>query len=327
MTNVRLERWIARKFRLRHLELVAEIYDCRSILKASQRLNVTQPAVTKALKDIEETLNVPLFERTNRGLNATEYGEIVARHSKIILAQLRHAAEELESYQAGYTGHVFVGTLLAASASLLPETITLLKNDRPGIAITVLEGTYDLLLPALMVGDLDFVLGRLPETGRSQDLMYEKFYSEPACLVVRVGHPLTRRDRILLKELIDRPWILPVPETALRRQLERAFEAARMSLPRNIIESMSILTNRAVIRQSDCIAVLPYQVALDDVRNGLLSILPIKLKSTMRPVGAIMRAPGTLPPAAKLFLDCLRDVGKRVESNIKQLDSGVTAKR
>src|ERR1700681_491511 len=121
MTSVRLERWIARKFRLRHVELIAALYECRSILKASRRLNLTQPTLTKALQDVEATLDLRLFERTNRGLEPTPYGEIFARHAKIVLAQLRHAAEELENLRVGYSGKVTVGTLLAASASVLPD--------------------------------------------------------------------------------------------------------------------------------------------------------------------------------------------------------------
>src|ERR1700739_1425667 len=179
MTSTRLERWITRKFRLRHLELIAELYDCRSILKASRRLSLTQPTDTRALQDVESTLAVRLFERSTRGLEPTPYGEIFARHAKIVLAQLRHAAEKLEGLRAGYSGRVTVGTLLAASASILPDAIALLKKQRPGVAISVVVGTYDILMPSLLVGDLDMVLGRLPEQGRSRALVYEDFYGAP----------------------------------------------------------------------------------------------------------------------------------------------------
>src|SRR5215469_6856186 len=314
MASVRLERWITRKFRLRHVELIAEIYDCRSILKASRRLNLSQPTVTKALQDIESTLSVPLFKRSNRGLEPTPYGEIFARHAKIVLAQLRHAAEELENLRAGYSGKVTVGTLLAASASILPDAIALLKKERPGVAISVVVNTYDILMPSLLVGDLDMVLGRMPEQGRSRALVYEEFYAEPICLVVRRGHPLLRKRRLALRELVNEPWLLPLPETTLRRQIERAFVDASAPLPRNVIESVSILTNRVLLRKSDCIGVMPYHVALDDVEHGLLAILPVKLKSIDSPVGAILRAPGSLAPAASALLECLRIAARDVPS-------------
>jgi len=314
MSSIRLERWIARKFRLRHVELIAELYDSRSILRASRRLNLTQPTVSKALQDVEATLGVTLFERSNRGLDPTAYGEIFARHAKIVLAQLRHAAEELESRRAGYSGKVTVGTLLAASASILPDAIALLKKERPAVAISIVVGTYDILLPSLLVGDLDMVLGRMPEEGRSRALVYEDFYSEPVCLVVRRGHPLTRKRRLGLRELANEAWLLPLPETTLRRQIERAFLDADAPLPRNVIESVSILTNRVLLRKSDCIGVMPYHVALDDVEHELLSILPVKLKSIESPVGAILRAPGDLPPAASALLECLRIAAREVPS-------------
>ena len=253
MSSSRLERWIARKFRLRHLELIAEIYDCRSILKASKRLSLTQPTLTKALQDVETTLGLKLFERSNRGIEPTEYGEIFARHAKVLLAQLRHAAEELENLRVGYSGKVTVGTLLAASASILPDAIVLLKNERPGVAISVIVGTYDILMPALLAGDLDMVLGRLPTEGHSRALVYEEFYAEPICIVVRRGHPLTRKRRLTLRELANQPWLLPLPETALHRQIERAFIDAGTTLPKNVIESVSILTNRVLLRKSDCV--------------------------------------------------------------------------
>ena len=314
MSSARLERWITRKFRLRHVELIAEVYDCRSILRASRRLNLSQPTVTKALQEVERTLSVPLFKRSNRGLEPTPYGEIFARHAKIVLAQLRHAAEELENLRAGYSGKVTVGTLLAAAASILPDAIALLKKERPGVAISVVVGTYDILMPSLVVGDLDMVLGRLPEQGRSRALVYEDFYTEPICLVVRRGHPLLRRRRLMLQNLANEAWLLPLPETTLRRQIERAFIDVNAPMPRNVIESVSILTNRVLLRKSDCIGVLPYHVALDDVEHGLLAILPIKLKSMESPVGAIMRAPGNLPPAASALLECLRIAARDVPS-------------
>jgi DNA-binding transcriptional LysR family regulator len=306
MSSAHLERWITRKFRLRHVELIAEVYASRSVLKASRRLNLSQPTVTKALQDIESTLGLKLFQRTNRGIEPTAYGEIFARHAKIVLAQLRHAAEELESLRAGYSGKVTVGTLLAAAASILPDAIALLKKERPGVAISVSVGTYDVLMPALLAGDLDMVLGRLPAQGRSSALLYEEFYAEPVCLVTRRGHPLTRKRRLGLRDLTGEPWVLPLPETDLRRQVERAFVDAGVPLPRNVIESVSTLTNRVLLRKSDSIAVMPYHVALDDVEQGLLAILPVKLKSVDSPVGAILRAPGELPPAATAFLACLR---------------------
>ena len=327
MPSLRLERWIARKLRLRHLEIIAEVYDSRSILKASKRLNVTQPAVTKAVKDIETTLALQLFERTTRGLIPTVYGEIFARHAKTVLAQLRYAAEELENLRIGYSGHVTVGTVLAASASLLPEAVAMLKKERPAVAVTIMDGTYDVLMPALMVGDIDMVLGRLPEMGRLPGLIYEEIHAEPICLAVRKGHPLAARKALTLADLVEEPWVFPVQESSLRRQIEKMFIEATLPLPRNVIASMSTLVNRVLLRKSDCIAILPYHVARDDVEQGLLELLPVKLGGLQTPVGAIIRSPGDLPPAARALMECVKIVGRELNTALPREATKATRAR
>src|SRR5260370_25875593 len=123
------------------------------MLKVARRLNLSQCTLSKSLQEVEATLGLSLFERTNRGLEPTPYGEIFARHAKIVLAQLRHAAEELESLRIGYSGKVTVGTLLAASASILPDAIARLKMERPAVAISVVVGSYVFLGPSPLVGD------------------------------------------------------------------------------------------------------------------------------------------------------------------------------
>src|SRR5256884_6638399 len=109
MTSIRLERWIARKFRLRHVELIAALYECRSILKASRRLNLTQPTLTKALQDVEATLGLPLFERSNRGLEPTPYGETSPGTPKSFLRRRRPRPRRLRGCPSAITARVTVG--------------------------------------------------------------------------------------------------------------------------------------------------------------------------------------------------------------------------
>ena len=276
-------------------------------------MNLTQPAVTKSLQDIEELLGMQLFVRSSRGLTPTHYGDVFVRHAKTVLAQLRHSAEELQNLREGFGGHVTVGTLLAASAELLPQAIIALKKERPNVAVTVFDGTYDILIPRLRMGDLDIVLGRIPEGIPAEDLLYEEFYAEKTCLAVRAGHPLARKPRLKLKDLMDQPWLLPVPESNLRRQVERVFANAKLPLPKNVIESVSALTNRMLIEGSDTVGVLPYHVVRGDIRKGYVALLPVQLPGADSPVGAIMRAPLNLRPSAAALLDCLRAVSATMD--------------
>lgn len=312
MPAVPLDRRMSSSLRLRHLEIISAIYDYGGALKASQRVNLTQPAVTKSLQDVEETLGVKLFVRSSRGLVPTHYGDVFVRHAKMVLAQLRHSAEEIGNLKEGFGGHTTVGTLLAASAQLLPQAVIALKAARPNVAITIIDGTYDVLIPRLRMGDLDLVVGRIPEGAPNEDLIYEPFYLEATCLTVRRNHPLAGRQNLALTDLLDHAWLMPVPESHLRRQVERLFAEACLHLPLNIIESMSALSNRYLLMESDLIGVMPYHVIRAELQEGKLVVLNLPMPDTHSQVGAILRASADLRPSAMALIDELRRVGELI---------------
>jgi DNA-binding transcriptional LysR family regulator len=293
---------IAGRLKLRQLRLIVAIDEQASVLRAADALNISQPGATKLLKDAERDLGVPLFDRTNRGMVATDYGRALVRHAKLILSQLSHAAEELDDLAEGTGGRVTVGTLLAASASLLPTAIRQLREKRPRVSVAVIEGTNDRLMPALGVGDIDFVVGRLPEFRFRDEFVQEPLFHEEVCVIVRAGHPLARRRRLDIAALADSEWILPPPETTLRRQVEKAFHDAGVEAPRPIVQSVSLLTNRALLLTTDMIGVWPRQVVLEDVRAGALAILPVALPAAAGPVGLSRRRNVILSPAAQALV-------------------------
>jgi DNA-binding transcriptional LysR family regulator len=290
---------ISGRLKLKQLRLIVTIEEQASVLRAAETLNISQPGATKLLKDAESDLGVPLFDRTNRGMVATDYGRALIRHAKLVLSQLSHAAEELEDLAEGTGGRVTVGTLLAASAVLLPTAIRRLREKRPRVSVAVIEGTNDRLMPALAVGDIDFVVGRLPEFRFRDEFVQEPLFHEEVCVVVRADHPLARRSRLRIAALAESEWILPPPETTLRRQVEKAFHDAGVEPPRAAVQSVSLLTNRALLLSTDMIGVWPRQVILEDVRSGALAILPVTLPPAAGPVGLSRRRSVILSPAAQ----------------------------
>lgn len=308
---------------LKQLRLVVALQQHASLLAAGRALNLSQPAATRLLKEIERSLGVALFRRSNRGVAATEWGHALARHGKLALTQLAHAGEELDDLSEGTGGRVAVGTLLAASARLLPAAIARLHVRRPRVAVTVTEGTNDRLVPALMTGDIDFIVGRLPDARSGDALVYEPLLVEDSCVVVRVGHPLARRRRPTLADLAGVSWVLPLPETTLRRQIDQAFRDQGLPAPRPAVQSLSVLTNRQLLLDSDMVGVWPRQVVVDDVRAGVLAILPVKLPPTAGPIGIARRRDAILSPAAQALCDELRAVA----APTKQLRSASSAAR
>ena len=254
------ENFLLSRLKLRQLRLLTAIADEGTVLKGSQALNIAQPAATKSIKELEDALGVQLFERSSRGVTPTDFGTVMIKHAKLILAQLRHAGEELQSLEEGLSGRVHVGTLLAASTSLLPRALARLRERRPGIAVTVAEGTIDRLMPGLRTGDIDVVLGRLPEYREREGLKQEVLYLDTVSIMVREGHPLAERASLALADLVEQAWVVPPTQTSLRRQIDQAFRYENLEPPLDVIESVSILTNHALLMSTDMLAAMPHQV-------------------------------------------------------------------
>lgn len=140
---------LASRLKIRHLRMVVAIVDEGNLVGAAKRLNMTQSAVTKALQELEALTGSKLFDRTNRGVVATIFGETLAEHARFIITQLTHAEEHLADLRDGTGGRIAIGTLLSASAELLPGAIARLRRERPRIVIRIVEGTGDVLVPAL----------------------------------------------------------------------------------------------------------------------------------------------------------------------------------
>ena len=295
---------------IRQLRLVMAIVEGGSMVRAAEAIGLTQPAVTKAVRDLERDLGVELFARGNRGVTPTVYGEALVRHARCVLAQLVHAAEEIDDLAHGIGGRVAVGTLLAASARLLPRAITRLRIERPRVIVDVVEGTNDRLQPMLLHGDLDMVVGRLSEFRHRAGVHQESLYDEEIVILSRPGHPLALDEHLRLADLRSADWILPPPETTLRRQLEKAFFDAALEPPRCAVQSVSLLTNRRLLHETDLIGAWPRGVAADDLAAGRLISLPVRLNEILGPVGVSTRKSARLSPAAQALLSMLHAEGR-----------------
>lgn len=299
----------AARLSLRHLRLIDAVDREGSLAAAAVRLNMTQSAVTKALQDAEAAAGVALFVRTGRGASATAYGALLARHARDILARLNLAGRELADLRDGTFGSVAVGALPSAAGGLVPDAVARLLAQRPGVRVTIVEGQHERLTALLRRGDLDFVVGRLPPRRRPLDLAEAILAADRARLVVRADHPLAGASADLrLEKLRQWPWILPPPDTTMRRQLDTAFHDAGLDPPAPSVESLSFLSNRALLLAADFITVWPQQLATIESRRGQVAQLPVDLPAAERPLGLWWRGNSTLSPAAQALADMARQL-------------------
>lgn len=289
------------RLKLRQLRLLVAVGVHGNIQNAARELGISQPAATKMIQDLELDFEVKLFNRTNRGVIPTVFGETMIRHGKLIFAQVSNAAQELDDLNEGNAGRVVVGTLLAASTSLLPAAIDLLLKDRPNVAVKISEGTNEVLMPRLLSGEIDIVVGRLPAHRHRTKIKQETLFEDRVLAVVGNRHPLAGRQGLTFMHTKPFGWILPPLETTLRRQVDHFFVGQQQYVPPVTIESVSYLTNRALLQSRDLIGLMPAEVVAQDLSNRHLTQLDWTVPFGHGPIGISLRADDDLSPAGRAF--------------------------
>jgi DNA-binding transcriptional LysR family regulator len=305
--------WFLRaRLKTRQLLLLIALDEQRNIHRASEELHMTQPAASKQLKDLEEMLGVQLFDRLPRGMEPTIYGETMIRHARMALTSLSLAHEEIVARRAGLAGQVDIGTIMTPGIALLPQAITRTKQLAPKLRIGVEMELSNVLLEQLQRGRLDFMIGRIPERESAQGLSYEELGDEPACAVVRVGHPLMKSKSLQLRDISNQPWILPPQGSILRARCELMFRRAGLEVPVNVVDTTAVLLIKPLLQQTDALNVMPIAVAKYYESQGVLNILPIELPCRMDAFGIITVNGHILSPGAELLLKSVREVAREI---------------
>lgn len=300
------------RLKTRQLLLLIALDDYRNIHRAADELHMTQPAASKQIKDLEEMLDVKLFERLPRGMEPTIYGETMIRHARMALTSLALAHDDIVTLKAGLTGQVEVGVIMTPAMALLPRAIARVKESAPLLRIGVQLETSNLLLDKLQHGMLDFMIGRIFDTGDTSGLIYEELTEEPACAVVRPGHPLLDRKDLKLADIAPLPWIVPPHGSILRYRFDMMFRRASLEPPANVVDTTAMLMITALLQQTDSLHVMPIEVAQYYASLNVMRILPIELPCKMDAFGIIRHQDHLLSPGADLLLRAVRAAAKEM---------------
>jgi DNA-binding transcriptional LysR family regulator len=298
------------RLRLRQLRYFVEVARNGSIGKAAEVFNVSQPAITSQIKELEKTLGVTLFTRSRSGVALTPYGDIFLQSSTAIVDELNEAAARLEAFKHSGKGHVSIGGAQLGTSRVVPLAVARLKARRPFVTVTLVVGAHEHLLAALKAGQLDLVFGRRGDPNQMSGLAYEVLFEERLVLVARARHPLAGRRGLALSDLLDFPWIVPLPNATLRRRLEEIVRAGGLAFPRNYVESVVGAATQTYIAETDAVAALPDKIFEDDLRTGKLVKL-VDLESPLGDVGITRRESAALAPPARMLIQELRRVGAR----------------
>lgn len=311
--------WFIRaRLKTRQLLLLVALAEEGNIHRAAQVLNMTQPAASKLLKDLEDVLEVPLFERLPRGMRPTWYGETMIRHARVALASLNQAHDELAGLKAGRFGQVAVGCITAPGLTLLPPAVARVKREHPSLRVSLEIETSPVLLDRLAQGKLDILVARLFAEHDKSQLRYEALVEEPISAIVRPGHPLLGMSDLTLRDLLAAGWIVPPAGSVLRHRFDLMFQEEGLAPPIDLIETSALLFMTRMLQQSDMVAIVANDVARYYSAHGIVSILPVAMNCQMDNFGVITRTDRLLSPAAQVMMRALKAVcqdvyGKRLE--------------
>ncbi len=301
-----IDRALRSNIKLRHLQLLVALDEFRHLGKTAEFLSVSQPAVSKALTEIEKMLDLTLFARSTRGTEPTPAGLSLIRFARGVLAQYERTREEIEAVETGAAGRTRVGSIGAALPVLLADATALLKARSAQASVLVEEGDLTHLLPKLRLSELDLIVARLEPGYAAPDLVTEALYNEPMVAIVRRGHPLARKRRPGWADLARLPCVLPPPWASLRVKLEQAFIQQGLEPPADRIETSSYLAITAFVGRRDAVGFLSRSVARHFAQQELFEILRLDIPVELPPVGVITLREHRLSTSAEHLLACLR---------------------
>ncbi|HWK46387.1 MAG TPA: LysR substrate-binding domain-containing protein [Stellaceae bacterium] len=323
------KRYLDQRLRLPLLRAVDAIDTHRSLLRAAAALGLSQPALTKSLQELEELLQLRLFDRHARGVRPTEAGTMFLRSARRMLAELRRLDEELDLISAPGGGTVALGALPVAAAGVLPGALTRLKAAYPDMRVRLQQGRTEELLPLLASGEIDVIVGRLYQPQVPDGFERETLWTEPISILARAGHPLFSQEKVTLEDLQRYDLALPTITQRVGQDIENLLSALGLAST-TAIRSSSHGFIREMLHGTDLLSIMPRLLMVGDLMRGMLQVVPLPITAPDRPAGLILSRSRILPPGGRAFVTCLRAyVAELTEVGIAEAitDSNSSAER
>jgi DNA-binding transcriptional LysR family regulator len=293
---------LVNRLRFKHMALLSALGDKPTLSEAAARLNITQPAATKLLADIEQAFGFALFERQPRGMRATALGTEVVAYARQTQAAMDRFLEDLESKRRGGHGYLVFGAIMGAAPDLVARAVAEIKRERPRLTVRVLGETSDQIATLLERHEIELAVGRFTDPLQHNRFHFTPLSGEALRAVVRRGHALGRSRRLDWAELVNWPWVLQTLASPARQMLEEEFTRAGVSTPVDVVECTSIFATLQLVQSSDAIAVLPESVVRDHVRAKLLVALPLEVGRELKAFGLLQRKDEPMSEVATAFV-------------------------
>jgi DNA-binding transcriptional LysR family regulator len=303
-------RWderIGRRLKLRDLHILMAVVERGTMARAASSLAMSQPAVSRAIADMEHTLGLRLLDRTRRGVEPTRYGRALIRRGMAVFDELREGVKELQFLADATAGELRIGSSEAMAAGPLPAIIREVTRRHPRIVINVSQAVFATTqYRDLHERTVDLLFGRVFASLPDEGLVVETLFDDHVVVASGKHHPLARSRRLTLADLMDQRWILPPANTETGQLTAEIFASNGLELPHASVTTLSIHLLLRLLASERLVAMMPRSVLHFGGHEQTLKMLPIKLPVQPRPVGAILLKNRTLSPVVQVFLECAR---------------------
>ncbi len=282
------------RLRFRQLRMISELDRSGSMRAAADALHLTQPALSKSLKELEGAFGFLLFERTARGLRATRQGTIVLRGAAALIAELDHLQQDARAAMTSGITVLRLGAPPLVALGIVPAVLARLLARDPQVFIELQEDRVPQLFQALFKSDLDALLttynAAMMSVEGAPKLRYEKFHEEELVVIAPPGHRLASVRRATWPELAQAPWVLPGPSSFVRQMVVASFGRAGILPPDPVVESTSNVTNVRLVAQGVGIAAVPVETMREAEHMGSVARIRINPAVAPIPVALVYRA-------------------------------------
>ncbi|EPT7107510.1 LysR substrate-binding domain-containing protein [Klebsiella michiganensis] len=295
----------SQRIRLRHLHTFVAVAQQGTLGRAAETLNLSQPALSKTLNELEQLTGTRLFERGRLGAQLTLVGEQFLTHAVKVLDALNTAGQALNRKEGLNSDIVRIGALPTAALGILPSVIGQFHQQQKDITLQVATMNNTMLLAGLKSGEIDIGIGRMSDPELMSGLNYELLFLESLKLVVRPGHPLLQ-ETVTLSRVIEWPVVVSPKGTLPRQNAETLLQSQGCKIPSGCIETLSASLSRQLTVDYDYVWFVPSGAVKDDLRRGLLAALPVPTQGAGEPIGILTRVDATLTAGTQTLLSAIR---------------------
>lgn len=291
---------------LREIWYFLKVAELGSLGSAATALAISQPALSRALKRLEQRLGGELFVRHTLGMDLTPFGEAFMPHARVLRADTNRTIEDLSLMRGASRGIARIGIVPSAASYILPPVFASALRRSPDIQIQVIEASSIRLVAELEYGNVDFAIASALPAQSNDNIQAQELLREEMFVVGRPSHPIFAGGPCEVTDLLRFPWIVPEKGNAILIELRKMFTRAGITPPAASVSANSVHTLKATVAASDFLTMLPAMAIRWEEQNGVLKSVKLQAETTYRQLCVLRRAARPLLPAANLVLSEVR---------------------